>query len=472
MHLAYRLVVLAFVAIGVRAAVGQQATPSPGQRGDPYSPLGPAPQVQTRYPLPPPQPGARPAGPVTEPAGPPAGRYPLPQPGAASQPQPQQASFAPPGTSPAPASGELFQPGQIVAEVGDQYILYGDVAPTVDQILTPVMSRVSSESERQELEQVRDNLTRQIVRQIVDSKLMYLEFLRQIEENAGRDKMPEIQKNIQRRMREDFEQELAAMRTQVAAANKEQLQKLMQRDPVLPRLSVLMKENGCETSNELDLVLRRFGSSLDKQLRFYSENKLGRSTVGKHVDFNPEITHQAMLDYYREHAAEFAIPAKARFEILSVKFASCSTKDQAWNKLAQMGNEVYFGAPLATIARKHSEEPNAQKGGYYDWITQGSLASKPVDQAVFTLEVNKLSQPIEDERGYHIVRVLERQEAGQVSFLEAQPGIKDAIKAHKREGEYKQYVETLRTSVKVWTIFDEQPQLARQPAPAGEPVPR
>jgi hypothetical protein len=392
---------------------------------------------------------------------------------AAGQPQPppqqsQQASYAPreqPGLPAAPPIGELFLPTQPVAIVGDQYVFYGDVSPTVDQILAPILPQVRSESERQELEKVRENLTRQFVRQIVDTKLMYLEFERQIEKNAGADKLAEIRKTIAGKMQADFETDLAEMRRQVAASKPEQVQKMMTRDPVLPRLAVLMRDNNLETLSELDAVLRRFGSSLDKQIRLYGENKAGRSTIQKHVNIKPEVTHQEMLDYYRANAAEFAVPAKARFEILTVKFANFRTQREAWDMLAQMGNAVYFGTPLAAVAKNHSQEPNAEKGGLYDWTTQGSLASKPIDAAVFSLEPGKLSRIIEDEKGFHIVRVIERTEAGLVSFLEAQPGIKKALIAQKLDADYKQYVEMLRTSTRVWTIYDED-AVAGRPATA------
>jgi len=227
---------------------------------------------------------------------------------------------------------------------------------------------------------------------------------------------------------------------------------------------VLMRDNQAETLQELDAILRRYGSSLSKQIRFYGEDRLGKDTVRRQVFSNDEVSHQEMIDYFAANAADFAVPAKARFEILTVKFANFRTRNEAWNTLAQMGNEVYFGAPFATIARKHSQEPHAEQGGEYDWTTQGSLASKPVDQAVFALEPGKLSQIIEDERGLHIVRVIERTAVGQVPFWEAQPKIKEAITQQRREADYKKFVETLRTGTQVWTLYDDEAALARQPA--------
>ncbi len=471
-----RLVTLAILALGVRAVLAQGFGPSPGQRGDPYSPLAPQTQVQTRYPLPPPQisSGEPPLALQQQPPAPP-GRYPLPQPAQQApirEPQSQQASYAPANQPLQPPLTELFQPAQTVATVGDQHIFYGEVAPIVEQIVAPVAAQITSEADRQELDKVRQSLTKQIVRQIVDTKLMYLEFERQIEKQAGRDKLLEIRKSIASKMQADFETDLTEMRRQIATAKPEQIQKMSARDPVLPRMAVLMRDNECETLTELDAILRRFGSSLEKQVRLYGENKAGRSTVQKHVNVKPEVTHQEMLDYYQKNAAEFAVPAKARFELLTVRFDKSPTKNDAWNTLAEMGNAVFFGTPFATVARNHSQEPKAAQGGQYDWTTQGSLASKPIDGAIFSLEPGKLSQIIEDTRGYHIVRVIERTDAGQVSFLDAQADIKKAIAAQKLDADYKEFVEMLRTSTRVWTIYDEEAALARQPGQPGAAVPR
>jgi parvulin-like peptidyl-prolyl isomerase len=124
---------------------------------------------------------------------------------------------------------------------------------------------------------------------------------------------------------------------------------------------------------------------------------------------------------------------------------------------------VVGGTPFAAVARKHSQEPHASEGGYYDWVNPGSLASKPLDRAVFSIEVGKMSQPIEDEDGYHILRVMERKDAGQVSFQEAQPKIKEAIERQRQQAAQQEYLTKLRDQVKVWRIYDEPTEVASQP---------
>ena len=172
-------------------------------------------------------------------------------------------------------------------------------------------------------------------------------------------------------------------------------------------------------------MLCKHGSSLDKAKRAYFEQKAGQNMVMRSMKNEAEITHEQMLDYYKDHAADYAIPAKARYEQLTVRFSKFPDPKAAFQAIAAMGNEVYLGGTqFAAVAKKSSQEPNADQGGFHDWTSKGSLASKPVDEAVFTLPLNKLSQIIEDDRGYHILRVLERQEASATPFKDAQVEIR------------------------------------------------
>lgn len=467
-HQAARLAILLFLALAVRAASGQQPAPPSSGPDDPYSqryPLNVA-QPAFKFSSPPAQPSTTAPGGDAQrgPAGP--QRYPLTGPTNSPPPQTPTPSTRSPSPEPAVATGELFEPAQIVAVVGDKVIFQGDVAPIVNQILEPAFAKATSDLERQQIEKYRQPLTMQTIRQMVETKIMFLEFEREIKKNAPKDKQQETWKNIDKKVAESFEADLADMRSKLAKAKPDEMPELMKRDPIVPRLALLMKESNAESLGELDAALRRYGSTLEKQVRYYGEYKLGRSTVGKHINFKPEVTHQEMLEYYHEHAADYAIPAKVRFEILTARFSNFPTPADAERAVGAMGNEVFFGAPFATVAKRSSQEPNAQAGGYYDWITLGSLASQPLNEALATLEIGKLSQIVRDDRGCHIVRVIERSSAGQVPFLEAQKKIKEAITVQKREADYKKFVQQLGTGTKVWTIYDDATATARQPSDA------
>jgi hypothetical protein len=412
-----------FLALGLRAMVAQQ----------------PAVNQALRYPLPQVQ---SPVAPVQQP----------PTTAASSQ----AVSYSPSAAAPQPA---LFRSGQTVAIVGDKFILYGDVAPTVNMVMAPLLEKAKSEAERQQIEAYREMWTKGAIQQAVNNKTLLLEFERGMPSDYKTDpkKRADARGKIDKQVQTFFEQALTTCREKIANASPEDIEKMLRQDPTVMRLAVLMKERHLESPAELDAALREFGTSLDRQVKEFGEYQMGMQAIQSKLRKKHEVTHQELLDYYQEHAADYYIPAKARFEILTAKFARFGGDRQAThNHAAMMGNEVFLGGvPFAAVAKKHSQEPNAEGGGQYDWVTPGSLASKPIDRAVFTLEVDRLSQIIEDESGFHILRVLERKEPGQISFQEAQPDIRDTIAMQKQMADRQKILIQLRTRTKIWTIYDQ-----------------
>ena len=127
-----------------------------------------------------------------------------------------------------------------------------------------------------------------------------------------------------------------------------------------------------------------------------------------------EVTHEEMLAWYQAHLKDFEQPAKARWEELMVSFARHPNRDEAYAAVAALGNRVLAGASLADVAKSASEGPTARQGGQRDWTHKGSLSSETLNQAIFSLPVGQLSPKIlESQDGFHIIRVVERQELTQ-----------------------------------------------------------
>jgi hypothetical protein len=189
----------------------------------------------------------------------------------------------------------------------------------------------------------------------------------------------------------------------------------------------------------------------------FFERALAQQWVQQKVMSEGEIPHAEMIAWYQNHLAEYDFPARARFEQITVKFGASRPRQQAWNTLAAVGNQVFEGRPFAEAAKAHSEGPTAATGGSYDWTTRGSLVSKVVDEAVFTLPVGQLSAILEDGQSLHIVRVTERLDEGRVPFVEAQVAIREKLRDERRKKVMDEYLATVRDRTPVWTIFDDQP---------------
>lgn len=309
---------------------------------------------------------------------------------------------------------------RVVARVGPEVVLEGD-------LLTPSalvwLDKVSGGLTPEQIRELKGQICRQVIKQHVESLIVYVDACRTIPE----ERLPEIEAKVNE------------------AFDKQQL----------PRL---VTDAGVANALEYDHQLRSRGQSLDRIRKTFFERALAQQWIQQKVMEEGEIPHAEMIAWYQNHLDEYEFPAKARFEQLTVKITAAHPRGQAWSMLAAMGNEVMQGKPFADVARGGSAGPTAATGGAYDWTTKGSLVSKMVDDAVFTLPVGQLSAILEDGPALHIVRVIERTDAGRTSFIEAQVGIRDTLQDEHRKREMDEYLVAVRARTPVWTIFDDDPE--------------
>jgi hypothetical protein len=82
---------------------------------------------------------------------------------------------------------------------------------------------------------------------------------------------------------------------------------------------------------------------------------------------------------------------------MSVLFANFPSKEAAGERIAEIGNDV--------VMRPRSAENEWNEVGI---TTLSQVESKPIREVVCTLPIGVLSAIVQDERGFHLVRVLER----------------------------------------------------------------
>ena len=80
-------------------------------------------------------------------------------------------------------------------------------------------------------------------------------------------------------------------------------------------------------------------------------------------------------------------------------------------KIEDILKQIKGGADFAALAKKNSEDPgSAVKGGDLDWVTRGQTV-KNFEQTAFSLKPKELSGIVQTEYGFHIIQVMEKQDA-------------------------------------------------------------
>jgi len=126
--------------------------------------------------------------------------------------------------------------------------------------------------------------------------------------------------------------------------------------------------------------------------------------------------------------------------------ASAEEKKKAREKAERLRKELANGADFATVAKENSTCPSSKKGGDLGFFGKGQMVP-PFEQAAFALKPGEISDVIETQFGYHIIKQTERTKAETVPFSAARSRIEDYLKKQKISGAVSDFVaETRKTA--------------------------
>lgn len=314
---------------------------------------------------------------------------------------------------------------EVIARVNGEVVTACEVMWHVNLMLEDKLDRIPSE----ELPKIRNALMKRELMGLLDTKILYGDFRRKAE---GAD-LDAIHQNLAK----PFEEK---------------------------ELDRLVKIFGVDDKAELPQRMADLGTSMRDQREDFFQKMIARSWINESLKVDRDVDRDQLLAAYRAKAASYDYPTQARWEELMLRFDRFGgDKAAAYAAMAQLGNEAY-GAFTAqadqtkpafeAIAKAKSHAYNAGDGGQNDWTTKGSLADERIDEALFTLPVGQMSPILESDRGFHIVRVIERKEAGRTPFTEVQGDIRREIIRKRSDLAFNKKLSEMRRSARIWTVFD------------------
>jgi peptidyl-prolyl cis-trans isomerase C len=128
----------------------------------------------------------------------------------------------------------------------------------------------------------------------------------------------------------------------------------------------------------------------------------------------------------------------------------------------EIAERLKKGEDFAALAKEKSKDPGAE-GGDLGFFTRGQML-KPFEDAAFALEVGEISEPVQTQFGWHIIKVEEKRDQPLPTFDQ----VKEAIIAQLVQQKAQDVVTGLRDAAKIEVV---DPELKKSMDAAAQGLP-
>jgi peptidyl-prolyl cis-trans isomerase D len=138
--------------------------------------------------------------------------------------------------------------------------------------------------------------------------------------------------------------------------------------------------------------------------------------------------------YYTANIDQYKLQNRAHVE--HILFKTVGKTDAEVEEIRKKAEDVLkqarHGAKFEDLAKKYSEDTTKDKGGDLGWIVQGQTVAE-FEKAAFSLPKGAISDLVKTQYGFHIIKVLDRENARTKPFEEVRAEIQPILAAQKAD---------------------------------------
>jgi foldase protein PrsA len=164
----------------------------------------------------------------------------------------------------------------------------------------------------------------------------------------------------------------------------------------------------------LESAIASSGMTVD-QLEGEMENYL---LIEKLIGPDIKITDEQIETYFKENKESFV-----QAEQVEASHILVATKEEA----DEVAKKLKDGEDFAGLAAEYSTDTaTAKSGGELGSFSAGEMAAE-FEKAAFAMEVGEISEPVETEYGFHIIKVTGKTEAAEAKLEDSKEKIKETL---------------------------------------------
>jgi peptidyl-prolyl cis-trans isomerase SurA len=168
---------------------------------------------------------------------------------------------------------------------------------------------------------------------------------------------------------------------------------------------------------------------------------------------SPNGFHIVKLLEKRGKAAEPTVTqTRARHILIRTKEGLSDTDARA--RLTRLRERIVAGEDFGELAKVHSDDGSAQKGGDLGWISPGETVAE-FERALNSLRDGELSQPFQSPFGWHLAQALERRQE-EMSEDRKKFNARQTVRARKADDAYQDWLRQQRDRAFVENRLEER----------------
>ncbi len=209
-------------------------------------------------------------------------------------------------------------------------------------------------------------------------------------------------------------------------------------------------KNSFNSEQDFNNALRRNNLTLNQLKDSLSRQLMIEKVIQKEYD-KINISAEEIAQFYEENKNYFLQPEKRRISHILVE-----EREEAELLLNQLKDGII---DFEKTAKDKSICPSAEQGGDLGYVIRGQMVPA-FEEAAFSLAAGELSNIVETEYGFHIIKCNEIQEEKQLTLAEAQENIKNILTYQKQNEVMESLIAQLREGAKIIIHYDFTSELA------------
>lgn len=200
--------------------------------------------------------------------------------------------------------------------------------------------------------------------------------------------------------------------------------------------------------------LAEYDGSFEREKERLRQGLAYQKFLGAQLAGKVNITQEDAQKFYDENPKRFEAAERVRVSHILIKPIYTEggdpneAKAEAKAKTEKLLKQISEGADFATLAISNSNCPSAPKGGDLGYFPRG-VTTPPFEKVAFELALGQISDIVETEFGYHIIKATGHKDAGIVPFDEVKDDIIKQLTDTQQQELTNAYINSLKTEANI-----------------------